>query len=127
MHPTMKKRAYAYIRDKLVMGTIPQGERLSDAGIARELGVSRTPVREALVQLEADGLIEQQPGVGPRTKALDRRELEEFFELREILECSAASIAAKRITDQELSGLEELCRQYDSIVARMRDSDAEDA
>src|SRR5438067_1436259 len=70
MRSTMKDRAYAHIRDKLLLGAIPVGDRVSDVEIARELGISRTPVREAIAHLEAEGLIEQQPGIGPRIKVL---------------------------------------------------------
>ena len=76
---------------------------------------SRTPVREAIAQLETQGLIQQEPGVGPRVKKLDRRELEESFELREILECSAAAMAAQRITEPELAALAHVCDQYESL------------
>jgi DNA-binding GntR family transcriptional regulator len=124
MSTTLKERAYAFIRDQLLVGAIPVGDRVSDADIARQLGISRTPVREALVQLETQGLIEQQPGLGPRVKALDRRGLEESFELRGMLEGSAAALAAERVTDAELAALEDLCGQYEAVVGRLRDAGA---
>jgi len=120
MATSLKERAYVYIRDQLLVGAMPMGDRVSDADIARELGISRTPVREAIAQLETQGLIQQEPGVGPRVKRLDRRELEESFELREILECSAAAMAAQRITDVELAALTELCDQYEAVAERVR-------
>jgi DNA-binding GntR family transcriptional regulator len=125
MSPTLKERAYGYIRDKLLLGEIPTGQRLSDAEIARELGISRTPVREAIVHLEAQGLVEQQPGVGPLIKVLDRRELEELFELREVLECGAATAAAQRVTDTELAGLEAVLDEYEAVMARVREAGAD--
>lgn len=124
MTPTLKERAYGYIRDKLLLGEIPTGQRLSDAEIARELGISRTPVREAIIHLEAQGLVEQQPGVGPLIKVLNRRELEELFELREVLECGAAVVAAQRITEAEVAGLEKVLAEYEAVVGRIRNADA---
>jgi DNA-binding GntR family transcriptional regulator len=119
MTTTLKERAYTYIRDRLLLGEIPTGKRLSDAEIARELGISRTPVREAIVHLEAQGLVEQQPGAGPTVKVLNRREMEETFELREVLECGSAVFAASRITDAEIAGLEQLLDQYEAAVSRL--------
>src|SRR5579872_4314409 len=102
MASSLKDRAYAFIREKIVTGVLPPGERISDLEISKEMGVSRTPVREALAHLETQGLVEQEPGFGPKVRRLSREELVESFELREILECGAAAIAAERITDAEL-------------------------
>jgi DNA-binding GntR family transcriptional regulator len=119
MSSSLKDRAYAFIREKIVTGAIPPGERISDLEISKEMGVSRTPVREALARLETQGLVEQEPGFGPKVRRLSREELVESFELREILECGAAAIAAQRITDLELRELEELLDEYEATVHKV--------
>ena len=116
---SLKDRAYAFIREKIVSGAIPPGERISDLNISKEMGVSRTPVREALARLETQGLVELEPGFGPKVRRLTRAELVESFELREILECGASSIAARRITDGELKELSGLCEEYEATVGRV--------
>ena len=116
MASSLKDRAYAFIREKIVTGVLPPGERISDLEISKEMGVSRTPVREALAHLETQGLVEQEPGFGPKVRRLSREELVESFELREILECGAAAIAAERITDAELRELSELLDEYEATV-----------
>lgn len=122
MSNSLKDRAYAFIREKIVTGVLPPGERISDLDISKEMGVSRTPVREALARLETQGLVEQEPGFGPKVRRMTRAELVEAFELREILECGASAIAARRITDQELRELSELCDEYEATVRRVGES-----
>ncbi len=86
----------------------------------RELGVSRTPVREAILILESEGFLLHKPGVGVITMALGRRELEEAFEVREMLECSAVAMAAERITAPQLAELKEICRRYELVARDVR-------
>ncbi|HVR87867.1 MAG TPA: GntR family transcriptional regulator, partial [Planctomycetota bacterium] len=119
MSSSLKDRAYAFIREKIVTGVLPPGERISDLEISKEMGVSRTPVREALAHLETQGLVEQEPGFGPKVRRLSREELVESFELREILECGAAAIAAQRITDAELGELSVLLDEYEATVKQV--------
>lgn len=85
---------------RLVMDhRIPPGARVSIEALARDLGVSPTPVREALARLEADGLVVKEPLRGNRTTpVLNRREFEELYEMRLLLEPWAARQAAGRMT-----------------------------
>ncbi|MEO6434812.1 MAG: GntR family transcriptional regulator [Tepidisphaeraceae bacterium] len=96
------------------------GKRLSDIHLAREIGISRTPVREAIIQMETQGLVEQVEGVGPRVKSLARPDLEETFELREMLEVAAIGKAVTRITEPELRELESICDQYLAATRLLR-------
>lgn len=126
MSKTLKSLAFEYIRERMLMGEIQEGARISDVEISREMGISRTPVREAIVQLETKGLVEQLPGQGPRVRTLNRRDLEECFELREILECGAVVMAAQRVTDKELASLDQDCEGYDAVCIRLRDQAIEE-
>ncbi|MBA3272762.1 MAG: GntR family transcriptional regulator, partial [Chthoniobacterales bacterium] len=119
---SLKDRAYDHIFGKMLGGAMRPGARLSDIHLAREIGVSRTPVREAIIQMETQGLVEQVDGVGPRVKNLQRPDLEETFELREILEVAAIGKAVTRITEAELIELQSICDQYLAATRALRDS-----
>ena len=121
MASTLTERAYQYINRRIIAGTLEPGNRLSDVELAREIGVSRTPAREAIAQLVALGVVEHMPGLGPCVKRLNRRELEEVFDLREMLESGIAARAAERITAAELAELEKSCEQYRVMAHTARD------
>jgi DNA-binding GntR family transcriptional regulator len=79
----------ATIRNRIVSGTLPMGSRISDRDIALELGVSRTPVREALVQLQAEGLVEMRPQSGTFVFNVTAPEIRQLCATRAILEAGA--------------------------------------
>jgi DNA-binding GntR family transcriptional regulator len=79
----------ATIRNRIVSGTLPMGSRISDRDIALELGVSRTPVREALVQLQAEGLVEMRPQSGTFVFNMTAPEIRQLCATRAILEAGA--------------------------------------
>ena len=114
MKQTQRERAYEHIRRKLAEGTLPGGVRLSPAALAREIGVSHIPVREAISQLRSEGLIVHMPHRGAFVKRTDRQDLVDLIELRTLLECHAAARAARRISGAQLQELQErweaLCR-----------------
>lgn len=86
----------ARLRAAIVDGTYPPGAPLSEVSLADTFGVSRTPVREALKQLEVEGLINIKPRVGTFVRQPSRREVAELFELKEALEGLAANLLARR-------------------------------
>lgn len=94
MPPTLKELALKYLRDKIAGGEWPSGYRLSDLLLSKEIGISRTPIREAINQLVAEGLVELRPHEGTFVRTISRRDIEELYELREILECYCARKAA---------------------------------
>src|SRR3954469_8460165 len=94
----LRDRAYAAIRDAIVDGTLAPGERLRDQELTAWLGLSRTPVREALARLEADGLVETAPQRFTRVAPLDRREASDAFPVVAALHALAAELAAPRLT-----------------------------
>lgn len=93
------------IRDGILEGRLRPGDRLKEDMLAKELAVSRTPVREAIAMLQAEGLLEAQQHRGAQVRSYTAGELEEIYDLRSILEGYAARRAATRITDRELARL----------------------
>ncbi len=96
------------IRTAIINGTLQPRERLMEIQMAEELGVSRTPVREALRKLELEGFIVMVPHKGAYVADLSLKDIADVFEIRIALEGLAASLAAERITDEELEDMERL-------------------
>ncbi len=117
---SLREQAYRYIHGKIVSGLLAGGSQVSEQSLAKEIGISRTPVREAIRQLCMEGLVEQVPRFGTIVRIPDRRELAELFEVREALESYAASEAARRITPEDLELLARLYRQMRRITRRLQ-------
>ncbi|MGZ9810179.1 GntR family transcriptional regulator [Pseudoroseicyclus sp. H15] len=104
------------LRQQIIGGKIVPGRALSEAALAEEFNVSRTPIREALKQLQAEGLVVIRPKVGTFVSAPSRLEVNELFEVKEILEGAAARLFATRGDIPELALLRENVRQSDEAV-----------
>ena len=96
------------IRAAIINGTLQPRERLMEIQMAEELGVSRTPIREALRKLELEGFIVMVPRKGAYVADLSFKDIADVFEIRIALEGLAAGLAAERITDDELEEMERL-------------------
>src|SRR5919197_2197770 len=94
--------AYEYVRKRIVSGEFGPGRPLMTKDLAADIGISRTPVRDALRQLEADGLVIIRPRLGASVKAMDLKEYRDLCGLRLALESYAAGFAAQNRTDAEL-------------------------
>ncbi len=93
------------IREAIFQGVLQPGEHLQEERIAAETGVSRGPVREAILKLEAEGLLVREPYRGARVATVSRQDLEELFELRQHLEALATELAAPHISADDLDSL----------------------
>src|SRR5919199_2249970 len=87
-------RVYAYVKERLLDGTFPGGALLSENELSQQLGLSRTPVRQAFVQLEAEGLLELYPKRGALVVPIAASEIEDVFEARLLVEEHCAKRAA---------------------------------
>lgn len=96
------------LREAIRGGVLKPGERLMEIQLAEELGVSRTPVREAIRKLELEGYVIMMPRRGTYVANLSIRDVNEVFEIRTSLDSLASGLAAERITDEELERLERL-------------------
>lgn len=90
------ERAYTTLRSDIINWRLTPGTVLGEVELSARLGVSRTPIREALAKLTAEGLSEPQSGRGVVVSAISLEHLDELFELRTALECRAAELAAQR-------------------------------
>lgn len=93
---TIRRKIYEHLREQLLNGEIPPHDHLIEAKIAEDLGISRTPVREALHSLELEGLIESIPRVGYVVKPISGQEVEEICEIRAAIEGLAAHWAIEK-------------------------------
>jgi DNA-binding GntR family transcriptional regulator len=108
---SLSNEAFRKIVEAITSGVFKPGEKLSEADLARQFGISRGPLREALGRLEGR-LVNRTPRLGVRVIAFGRAELEQLFLLREALEGMAARLAAERMTEKELDGLDRLLDEH---------------
>lgn len=112
----LRELVFESIREAIISGQLRPGERLMEIQLADEMGVSRTPVREAIRKLELEGLVVMIPRKGAYVSGISMKDISEVFEIRGALEGLAAELAAERITDEELESLERhLVRIAESI------------
>lgn len=112
--------AYDYIRKRVLNGQFPPGSALMTGYLAEEIKVSRTPIRDALRKLEADGLVEIRPHLGATVKSIDIREFREMCDLRLALESHAAGLAARNRTDADLREIRNALETMGDLVERIR-------
>ncbi|WP_299024428.1 GntR family transcriptional regulator [uncultured Sulfitobacter sp.] len=103
--------AYHRLHTAIRTGVYTPGDRLREVEVAAELDLSRTPVREALRKLESDGIVEHRPRIGAVIRTLSQPEVVELYEMRLVLERTAAQMAAKHASAAEIDVLEDLNTQ----------------
>src|ERR1051326_30154 len=104
------------LRDKIVRGEIHEGEQLRQDAIAREFQVSRIPVREALRQLEAEGLITIIPHRGAVVSSLSPADIEELFDMRAVLECEVLRLSIPNLQEKDFATAENVLKQYEEAL-----------
>lgn len=112
----MQARVAEELRQMIITGELPPRSSLSEMALSETFGVSRTPIREALKQLQIEGLVEVRPRVGTFVAVPSRRELTELFQMKELLEGAAARLLAFRGSVPEVELLEENMRAADAAV-----------
>jgi DNA-binding GntR family transcriptional regulator len=105
------------IRQAIIDGTFSPGERLMEIQLADEMGVSRTPVREAIRKLELEGFVVMIPRRGTYVADISIRDITEIYEIRTCLDVLSAGLAAERITDEELEALNRLLVEIGQYIA----------
>jgi len=118
----LRDRIAEMVRASIIDGKIRPGERLAEPDLAARLGVSRTPLREALLQLDSEGFVNVTPRRGAVVSELSRDDAVETYQVKGVLESLAARLACQRITDAELDALQEIHDRMTRLAAaRSRD------
>ncbi len=102
----LREIVFESLREAIMNSHLKPGERLMEIQLADEMGVSRTPVREAIRKLELEGFVVMIPRKGAYVAGISMKDIAEVFEIRAALESLAAALAAERITEDELEALE---------------------
>jgi DNA-binding GntR family transcriptional regulator len=117
--PPLGSNAHAEVveelRDIIIRGQIEPGQRIREVEIAAQFGVSRTPVREAFLVLAAEGLLTLQPGKGARVRVYNAEDIHLVHEVRSLVEGRVARFATDRISNQQLSLLEQSCDRLEAL------------
>jgi DNA-binding GntR family transcriptional regulator len=116
----LPRRVHASLRTKLLDGTLPPGTRLDYKKLACELGVSTTPVREAVTQLASEGFVELVPRLGAVVRSLTPSAAREFYEVREAVETFAAQKAAERMSNRHIEALTKLLETMKQVAEETR-------
>jgi DNA-binding GntR family transcriptional regulator len=114
----LREKVFHHLRNRILEGTIEPGEDLIETKLADELGVSRTPIREAFRKLELEGLVFSTPNKGVVVKGISDQDTEDIFAIRMHLEPLAACWAAKRITEEDVLALEETTQLMDFYIRK---------
>lgn len=110
-HGSLRDRVVDEVKERIVSGDLPTGARLHERNLSQELGVSRVPLREAILTLAAQGLVEMRPRVGAFVRPMTKAYVEDLFAVRMALEPLAASLAAR---NRNAAHLAELARLVDA-------------
>ncbi len=113
------------MRASILTGAYGPEERLIEEQLAERLGVSRTPIRQALTRLEAEGLVELAPNRGARVRSFSVADVWDIYDLRAVLEGHAARRAAGRLGGDELARLQELAGEMEGLASRFEDHEEE--
>lgn len=105
---SLTEQAYAVLRNRIITGEMAPGTEVSEPELAEQLKVSKTPVREALARLCVEGFMEAYPRRGYRVTPVTVKDMNDLFAIRGMLEGTAAAMAAKNLTEEELDGLDRL-------------------
>lgn len=108
MTPALPNGAYEYLRGKILSGELPPQTRIKEQDVAVQLGVSRTPVREALARLKSEGFIESFPRRGAVVAGVELDEIDEIYQIRAALERLVAARACERVTEAEIVEMDRL-------------------
>lgn len=115
-HSSLKDNVYAYIAGRIDSGELSAGDRVSEQAICDAMGVSRTPVREALIQLASDGYLDSLPRRGFRVRGFDRENALEVFEIMGPLDGQAAYLACPGLDDDTIAQMRFLVGSMDLAI-----------
>ena len=115
-HKPLREIVYEELKRQIMIGEIPPGTRMMEVELADDMGVSRTPIREAIRKLEKEGLVSIEPRRGAYASEISIKDMVDVLEVREFLEGMAAGLASKRITEEEIEALKHSIDAYRDAV-----------
>lgn len=115
-HKTLREQIVSSLRESIVKGELQSGQKLTEPELAEKLGISRTPIREAFRQLESEGFLTVIPRRGAVVSSITRKEIEDFYEIKSLLEGYAARVAAERITKKDIDKLKKINEQLEVLT-----------
>ncbi len=104
------------LRKAILTGQLKPGERLLEVHLAKKLGVSRTPIREAIRKLELEGLVVMIPRKGAEVAQITEKSLKDVLEVRRAMDAFIAELACERITDEEIAALQEAAKAFEEAT-----------
>jgi len=114
----LREVIFISLREAIIIGELRPGERLMEVQLAEKMGVSRTPVREAIRKLELEGLVDMIPRKGAHVAELSVKDIMNVLEVRASLDGLATALAAERITDDELKELKHINGQFSLYIQK---------
>ena len=120
---TITGAAYEKIKSDILAGKYKPGQRLLEKELSEDLEVSRTPIRDALVRLEEEGLVTMKPHRGVFVRKLTRKDIQDYYQTRAVLEGLGAQLAANHITDEAKVILQDYMKKMESILSAERNED----
>ncbi|RKD25498.1 transcriptional regulator, GntR family [Caminicella sporogenes DSM 14501] len=112
----LREVVFEYLRNSILNGELEPGERLMELQLAEQLGVSRTPIREAIRKLELEGLVEMIPRKGAYVADLSIKDVLDVLEVRMFLEGLAAYLAAERMSEEEIEELKGILEKFENSI-----------
>ena len=113
---SLRSQVFQTIRDDILKGKYEENDELREATLGKELGVSRTPVREALRQLELEGLVTMIPRRGAEVAQITEKSMNDVLEVRRAMDALCVELACDRITPEELQDLKKACDTFEAAV-----------
>jgi len=116
--PILREEVYASIKEDILTGELPSGQRLSIGRLLKEIGFSPTPIREALLKLEQEGFVSRLPKGGFIVSKFTRKDIGEIFDIRSLLESYAVSLAIRHIKEEDVLWLERNIRESEQYILK---------
>ena len=113
----LRDEVFNTLREKILKGVYKPGERLMEIHLADQLGVSRTPIREAIRMLELEGLVKRVPRKGAQVAKISKEDLQDVLEVRKALDTLSVKLACERITEDEIKLLNNAEREFEKALA----------
>jgi len=115
MAERLSEKAYRLIKEKIITLELPPSELIDEPALMEELGLGRTPIREALLQLESESLVTILPRRGLLVAGIKVTDLQQIFEVRMVLESFCARLAAQRITEEQMAEMEAILQDLERV------------